>query len=120
MAELPGSGTYASPLLVPADELDLSAVRRHCQEHHAHAARNGLPRSNADVASWHAGQHYRNGGLSHVHQGPIVLITRPGRTTAGQTPRPLGWYTGQDMLTKEAARLLFVASLPRILGSHDA
>lgn len=90
--------SYASPLRLARDEVDVSGVRAHCREHHRSLT---LPRKNTDVAAWHAGQHHRY-HLSHVHEGPWVVITRPGNPHGtGQIARPMGWYTGQEMVSRE-------------------
>jgi hypothetical protein len=92
------------------DEIDTSAVRAHCREAH-HASR--LPRANVDVATWHAHQHHRySSSLSHIHRGLWVQIIRPGNPRgAGQVTRPLGWYTGQDAVSREQLREEWQAKL---------
>lgn len=109
-----GDGSdYRHPLLVPRDDLDLSQLRRHVREHHSGRLLRGrpAPRSNRDLAGWHASLHHRMRG-THTHRGPLVLITRPDRTsTIGQIVVPLGNYTGQDTLTREQAQEEFKAKM---------
>lgn len=88
--------SYASPLRLSRDDLDLSGLRAHCRSVHREAPR----RSNLDLASWHARQHHRL-HLSHYHRGPFTLITTPRNPRGiGQIIRPLGNYTGQEMVTR--------------------
>lgn len=86
------------PLVLDRSDLDVSKLRAHVREHHAHAdAKGGLPRSNADLAAWHSREHHRY-RTSHFHGGPFVLVRRDGerRRPAGQIVKPLGDFTGQD------------------------
>lgn len=107
-AEL-GSGPRHPQILDPED-LDLSALREHCKAmHKADKIRGGrkghghgpMPRSNADLAAWHFGQHWRHGGIAHRHFGPWTLVrNRRTRSTTGHVSRPLGWFTGQFAKTR--------------------
>jgi hypothetical protein len=91
--------SYGNPLRVARTDIDVSAVRAHCREHHRPVS---LPRSNLDVAAWHAAQHHRyTSAIRHVHRGPWTIVTRPGNPRGvGYRAHPMGWYTGQDMVTK--------------------
>jgi hypothetical protein len=96
------AGTYQDPELIDRGDLDLSQLRRHVREQHAHQAARGIPRANRDLASWHAGQHHRFRPDSHIHRGPLVLIKdRDGRRPVGVSPAPLGWFTGQETVSRE-------------------
>jgi len=87
--------TYDTAMLVTRESLDLSGLRKHCKADHRVPVGRGWPRSNLDLAAVHARMHHRF--PSHAHGGPWVLILRPGsRSTVGQIPRPLGWFTGQE------------------------
>jgi hypothetical protein len=100
---------HAHPqVLSSRDELDLSQLRRHVRAmHQAH----GIPRSNRDLAGWHARQHHRY-YQGHIHGGPFTLIRNARGSTIGQIPRPLGWYTGQDAKTREQVRAEWLAAHP--------
>jgi hypothetical protein len=99
--------TYATALVLDREELDLSGLRAHCREYHQHRhpdprrRRPGLPRSNADLAGWHWDQHHRYGSHSHTHRGPFTLVRNRRGSTVGQIARPLGWFTGREVWTKE-------------------
>lgn len=98
---LPGTGTYASPLRIDRDLLDLSRLRAHIAEWHRNSATLGVPRSNIHKAGWHAREHQRYHG-SHTHEGPFTLVLRTGsRADIAVQPRPLGWFTGQQPVTRE-------------------
>lgn len=102
------AGTYADPVLLAVTDLDLSVLRAHCRDHHASGGQGnrgaGMPRSNRDLAAWHARQHGRH-YLGHVHRDPpYVLFPRRGGSTVGQIPRPLGWYTGLAPVTRAELR----------------
>jgi hypothetical protein len=108
------------PLILARDDLDLTELRAHCREHHAAAAIRGqgnrgagMPRSNADLAAWHFRQHHRYGTRKHRHGGPWMMVRDAQGSTTGQTPRPLGWYTGQDVVTAEQDRAAWAARHPR-------
>lgn len=93
--------SYEHPELISRDDLDLSQLRRHVREQHAHQAARGIPRANRDLASWHATQHHRFRPDSHIHRGPLVLIKDGhGRRPVGVTPAPLGWFTGQEAVSR--------------------
>jgi hypothetical protein len=93
--------SYTRALVLGREELDLSALRAHCREHHGEAPK----RANLDLAAWHAGRHHRyTSAHGHIHGGPIVLIRGSRGHTTGQIARPLGWYTGQDMKTRAEVR----------------
>ena len=110
----PGSSPR-NPQTIDPSGLDLSGLRAHCREQHTHAANRsngGLPRANLDLAAWHARQHHRY-RPRHGHYDPPWVLVRSrhtGRTT-GQTPRPIGWYTGQDAKSREQVRAEFVARM---------
>lgn len=96
-------GSYSYPLILAREDLDLSGLRAHCRAHHARPGRT-LPRSNADLAGWHAAQHHRY-GAGHKHPDPpFVMIRLPGSGTFGQNPRPAGWYTGAGAVTPAQLR----------------
>lgn len=98
---LPGGGTYASPLRIDRDLLDLSRLRAHIAEWHRNSATLGVPRSNVHKAVWHAGQHQRY-RCTHAHEGPFTLVLRTGgRAGIAVQPRQLGWFTGQQPVTRE-------------------
>lgn len=97
---LPGAGTYASPLRIDRDLLDLSQLRAHIAEWHRNSATLGVPRSNVHKAGWHAGQHQRY-RCTHTHEGPFTLVLRTGRGPSVMQPHPLGWFTGQQPVTRE-------------------
>jgi hypothetical protein len=108
------------PLVLARDDLDLSGLRAHCREHHASAALRGqgrrgagMPRSNRDLAAWHYRQHHRYGARGHRHGGPWVMVRDVRGRTVGQIARPLGWYTGQDVVTAEEDRAAWAARHPR-------
>lgn len=91
------------PLILGSrDELDLTGLRRHCREYHSgrRPAGRGMPRDNISLAGWHWSQHHRQ-HQDHHHFGPFVLIRNARGSTVGQIARPLGWYTGQDVVTRE-------------------
>lgn len=98
---LPGAGTYASPLRIDRDLLDLSQLRAHLREWHTAAAIRGTPRSNVHLAGWHAREHQRY-QCTHTHEGPFTLVLRTGgRADIAVQPHPLGWFTGQQPVTRE-------------------
>ncbi len=95
------------PQILGPDDLDLSGLREHCRAMHksrplpGRRQGAGLPRSNADLAGWHWGQHWRY-HLGHLHFGPWTLVrSRHTGSTVGMITRPLGWWTGQDAVTRE-------------------
>jgi hypothetical protein len=95
--------SYQDPQLISRDDLDLSGLRRHVRGDHAHAAAGGIPRANRDLARWHAAQHRRR-HLEHIHRGPYtVILDARGRRPVTQEPRPLGWFTGQEPVTRAQA-----------------
>jgi hypothetical protein len=100
------------PLILDRGSLDLSALRRHVREQHSHAAIRGIPRSNTDLAAWHFREHgrYQPG---HRHFGPFVLVRNSRGSTTGQTPRPMGWFTGQDVKTREQLAAEWHERFPR-------
>jgi len=102
--------TSAKAALTDRASVDLSQLRNHCRAEHAPRHGQRHPRSNADLSAWHAGQHHRySSSTGHIHGGPWVLITQPGRaSTAGQIARPLGWYTGQLAVTSAQLREQFL------------
>ena len=86
------------PLIVPPADLDLSGLRAHMREHHL---RRPLARSNRTLASQHFNLHHRY-QQAHRHFGPFVLLRdENGRVPVAQIARPLGWFTGQGMKTRE-------------------
>jgi hypothetical protein len=103
------------PLILARDDLDLTQLRAHCREHHATgASRRRMPRSNRDLAGWHFREHWRYGSSrKHRHRGPWMMVRDAQGRTTGQTPRPLGWYTGQDVVTAEQDRAAWAARHPR-------
>lgn len=104
------SGTYRDPQVLDRDEVDLSVIREHWRTAHRGSVRR-TPRANTDLSAAHAREHHHHGMLDHSHRGPHVLIRRQGRPPVGQIPRPLGWYTGQDVLSREDARAELAAKL---------
>jgi hypothetical protein len=93
------------PQIIDASELDLSALRAHCREMHAPRSGDRHPRANKDLASWHWHRHFRYpGGIQHLHRGTATLIRSDGYVPAGQFAGPLGWFTGQDAITREQLR----------------
>lgn len=98
--EVTAGSDLKHPLIVDRDELDLSELRAHCKAMH----HGPFPRSNMDLASWHARQHHRY-HLAHIHRGLAwVLVRRPsdrGRAPIGQIVRQMGNYTGQGAVTRE-------------------
>ena len=94
------AGTYTDPDVIGRADLDVSAVRAHCREHHGNPLH--LPRANGDVAAWHAREHHHR-RTSHIHRGRYTLVRRDGdpRRPVGIMPRPLGWFTGRDVVTRE-------------------
>ena len=106
-----------SPLVLDRDELDLTELRRHCRVYHQNRRpdrRHGtrLPRSNADLAGWHWNQHHRYGIRSHSHRGPFVMVRDRYGRTVGQIARPRGWYTGEQVITREQQRAEWLAKHP--------
>jgi hypothetical protein len=104
-------GDYNDPQLLDRSDLDLTQLRRHWQEHHRYAAtkRGGTPRSNLDLASAHAREHWRL-HVSHRHTGLLTLIRDlRGRKPVGVAPRPEGWFTGKGAVTREEDRAAFLA-----------
>jgi hypothetical protein len=97
-ASRPGD-TYANPLRINRDQLDVSAVRAHFRAMHMRFGQT-VPRANLDVASLHARDHHRH-HLDHIHRGPFTLVGTPHNPRAvGQIVRPLGDYTGQEPVTR--------------------
>lgn len=91
------------PMIVDRDDLDLSELRAHCKTMHRRHLSDTMPRSNRDLAAWHARQHHKY-HLDHIHRGLFVLVRQPsdhGRKPVGQIVRPLGNYTGQLAVTRE-------------------
>ena len=94
------------PQTVEAADLDLSGLRAHCREHHKLRFGESWPRSNRDLATWHARRHHRySSAMPHIHRGIPTLIRRGGHTSPAGMARPLGWYTGQDMVTRTQLRV---------------
>jgi len=112
--------TYDTAMLVTRESLDLSGLRKHCKADHRVPVGRGWPRSNLDLAAVHARMHHRQ-HPSHTHGGLWVLILRPGsRSTVGQIPRPLGWYTGQDVSPRGSGRVKLCADcVAHECGSRD-
>lgn len=104
---------------VRAEELDLSAMRAHCRDNHKFRTGEKVPRSNMDLAAWHARQHWRYGSsLAHIHRGPLTYVLRNRTSTTGQIARPLGWFTGDGVVTRAQLREEFHARLKVIHDSH--
>jgi hypothetical protein len=102
------AGTYDDPDVLDRDELDLSHIRAHIRAGHRHAALKGIPRANRDLVPWHAEQHHRYGSHGHHHRGRFtVLLGRDGRVPVAKQPRPLGWFTGQESVSREQAAAEF-------------
>jgi hypothetical protein len=85
-----------APMVIEREELDLSLLRAHCRQMHRQA---GLPRANVALAGWHAREHHRR-HLDHVHRGLWVVIGWPSFLPAVEIARPMGWYTGQDPVSR--------------------
>lgn len=93
------------PLIVAGrGELDLTKLNAHITEWHAggksHIRGRSAPRKLTERSSWHWGQHHRV-GHAHLHFGPIVLVRDTRGSTLGQIARPIGWFTGQEVKTKD-------------------
>ncbi len=100
MAITAGDGSdMRHPQVLNPGDLDLSGLRAHCRAMHSHRGAR-FPRSNLDLAGWHFNEHWRY-HVGHIHRGLWVLV-RSRRTglTVGQIPRPLGWHTGQEPVTR--------------------
>lgn len=66
----------------------MTVLRKHVHDMHPHVR---MCRSNADLATAHARDHYRLGNINHYHKGPNL----------GPDQRPDGWYTGEDAVLKQ-------------------
>lgn len=102
------NGTYDHPLLISPEELDLTGLRAHFKAMHRRGQGRTVPRRNRDLAGEHARQHHRL-YQDHIHEGPLVMITHNGRRPVGVSPRPLGWYTGQQPVTRAELHQRFLA-----------
>jgi hypothetical protein len=100
------------PLIISREDIELDGLRQHCREHHRHAATIKLPRANKDLPAWHWNQHHRYPG-AHSHFGPYVLVRDRYGSTTGQIPRPLGWFQGTDMKTRDELKAEWLAAHPR-------
>lgn len=110
------SGTYQDPQLLDRSDLDLSQLRKHVREMHKPRFGETVPRSNLDLAGWHARKHHRQ-RPGHRHRGLFTMIRdRYGRTT-GQIPWPEGNFTGRDPVTREQDAADWRAKHPRKEGS---
>lgn len=95
------AGTYKDPDVLERDDLDLTGLRRHVRAEHAFGAIRGVPRSNHDLTAWHANQHHRY-QPRHIHRGRyVVILDRDGRRPVAGQPRPAGWFTGQESVSRE-------------------
>ena len=104
------TGTYQNPDLVSRLDLDLSQLRKHFRAMHGMRQGRKEPLRLLDLMAEHDRQHHRYRPRSHIHGGPYTIVrTRDGRRPAAVIPRPLGWFTGQDAITREEQRLRFLA-----------
>lgn len=97
--------SITQPLILDSqDELDLSQLNAHIRKFHgggrSRIRGRSAPRKLRERAPWHWDQHHRL-HQNHHHFGPFVLIKDSSGHTTGQIPRTLGWYTGQEVKTRE-------------------
>lgn len=73
------------------------SIREHVREKHP---RLRMRRSNEDLAREHARDHHRYHG-DHTH-GPVASETNTGPLVGQNTEmrRPIGWYTGENVLPR--------------------
>lgn len=100
--------SFKHPLRIDADQLSLSALRKHVQAMHQGQTVRGRkpPRTLADLCAWHWEIHYRM-HLDHIHEGPWIKIIRDrhGRRNPLAQVKPRGYWTGEQPVTRAELRL---------------
>jgi hypothetical protein len=112
---------YQQPLITTREQLamGLDELRAHVKAMHSGKFGQKIPRSNTDLAAWHANEHFRF-HLGHIHRGPFVLVANARGSTVGVIARPLGNMTGELAVTREQLKAEFLANAQLREGERDA